>query len=104
MAEKLSTTLKDQVLYLAPQEDLLASSAQTFRTEMIEALESAQEGVVLDLSAVSQVDSLGISLVVGLFKSCQSKELTFSVVAVNDNILRVFKLFKLTQFFSVEGD
>ena len=69
---------------------------------MMKALASAEESVVLDLSSVGQVDSLGITLVLGLFKSCQKTGAAFSVEGVRPDILRVFKLFNLNRFFSVK--
>jgi anti-anti-sigma factor len=57
--------------------------------------------VVLDLSAVEQIDSLGITLVLGLFKSCQKGGAAFSVEGVSADLMRVFKLFNLTVYFPV---
>jgi anti-anti-sigma factor len=103
MAEMIKTTVEGSELHLSPVSDLVAGSAAAQREEMLAALNEPAEAVVLDLSAVGQVDSLGISLIVGLFKTCEAKGLTFSVVGINENIMRVFKLFKLPQFFSVKG-
>ena len=89
---------------LVVKEDLVASSVTRLRAEMLEAVEQAGGSVVLDLSAASQVDSLGISLVVGLFKTCQKRGLAFQVEGVNANILRIFELFKLTRHFPVKGE
>ena len=103
MTNKIATVLEGEVLRIQPAEDLVASSIADQRTEIMAALEAGAGQVVLDLSGVQHVDSLGISLIVGLFKSCQTKDCTFSVEGVNGNILRVFKLFKLPQYFPVKG-
>lgn len=97
----LSTRRKDGQLRLAPRTDLVASTVEAHRTSMMKAIEGASESVVLDLADVEQIDSLGITLVLGLFKSCQKSGAVFSVVGVKPDILRVFKLFNLTKFFSV---
>ena len=68
---------------------------------MMKALETSSEGVVLDLAAVEQLDSLGITLVLGLFKSCQKAGRAFSVEGVKPDIMRVFKLFNLPRFFPI---
>ena len=70
---------------------------------MLKEIDGAYKSVILDLSTVELVDSIGISLVVGLFKSCQSKNMEFSVEGANENLLRVFALFKLPQFFPIQG-
>lgn len=90
------------VLRLNPKGDLVASTVEATRDGLLKALEGATGPVVLDLSASRQVDSLGITLVLGLFKSCQQKGLSFAIEGVNPDILRVFRLFNLTKFFPVQ--
>ena len=99
---QLSASKTGEALRLAPRTDLVASTVEGHRGSMMKALEGAGEAVVLDLSAVNQVDSLGITLVLGLFKSCQKAGAVFSVEGVKPDILRVFKLFNLTKFFTVK--
>jgi len=90
-----------EVLRLTPKTDLVASTVEGHRTSMMKAIESATDGVVLDLTSVDQIDSLGITLVLGLFKSCQKGGMAFSIEGVKSDMLRVFKLFNLTKFFPV---
>lgn len=94
---------KGDVLRLTPKNDLVASSVDDQRASMMKALESAGDTVVLDLSTVDIIDSLGITLVLGLFKSCQKSGAAFSIEAVKPDIMRVFKLFNLTKFFPILG-
>lgn len=95
------TKKKGDLLRLAPKVDLVASTVEEQRAAMMKALETPCEKVILDLSAVELVDSLGITLVLGLFKSCQKSGSAFSIEGVKPDILRVFKLFNLTKFFPV---
>jgi serine/threonine-protein kinase RsbW len=97
----LLTKKKGDVLRLIPKGDLVASTVEQHRTSMMKALEAAGGMVVLDLSSVELLDSLGITLVLGLFKSCQKSGAAFSIEGVKPDILRVFKLFNLTKFFPV---
>jgi anti-anti-sigma factor len=98
---QLSAKKQGEVLRLTPKSDLVASTVEGHRTSLSKAIEDASGTVVLDLSAVEQVDSLGITLVLGLFKSCQKAGIAFSIEGVKPDILRVFRLFNLTKFFSV---
>lgn len=86
---------------LSPKGDLLASTVEALRDGMLKAVEEAQGAVVLDLSSARQIDSLGITLVLGLFKSCQKKGVAFSIEGANPDLLRVFRLFNLTRFFPI---
>jgi anti-sigma B factor antagonist len=97
----LQAKKNSEELRLAPKGDLVASTVEEHRTSMMKALEAPGGKVVLDLSAVEFIDSLGISLVLGLFKSCQKSGAAFRIENVKPDILRVFKLFNLTKFFSI---
>ncbi len=104
MAGKASTIKAqavDGALRLNPKGDLVASTVEALREGLLKALEEADGPVVLDLGTARQIDSLGITLVLGLFKTCQQKGLAFSIEGVNPDILRVFRLFNLTKFFPV---
>ncbi len=104
MAGKASTIKAQSVdgaLRLNPKGDLVASTVEALREGLLKALEEADGPVVLDLGTSRQIDSLGITLVLGLFKTCQQKGLAFSIEGVNPDILRVFRLFNLTKFFPV---
>jgi anti-anti-sigma factor len=104
MATK-GSVLKSQAteagLRLTPKGDLIASTVEATREAFLKAMEAATGPVVLDLSNTRQIDSLGITLVLGLFKSCQQKGLPFAIEGVKRDILRVFRLFNLTKFFTV---
>jgi anti-anti-sigma factor len=97
----LLTKKKGDALRLTPKVDLVASTVDEQRASMMKALETPGEKVVLDLASVELVDSLGITLVLGLFKSCQKSGAAFSIEGVRPDIMRVFKLFNLTKFFPV---
>ena len=97
----LKTEKKPEGLRLVPKEDLVASTVESLRLSLTKALEGAKGGIILDLNKVQQIDSLGITLVLGLFKTCQKQGLEFRIEGAHPDIQRVFKLFNLTKFFSV---
>ena len=88
---------------LVPQEDLVASNLEALKDEIQKKIQTAEEAVVLDLSGIEQADSLGISFVVEVYQSCNAKGLDFSVEGANSNLMKIFNLFKLTQYFPVKG-
>lgn len=92
---------KGEVLRLKPKVDLVASTVEIQRGSMMKALEARPSAVVLDLGAVEQIDSLGITLVLGLFKTCQKAGASFAIEAVKPDLMRVFRLFNLPKFFSI---
>lgn len=100
----INRDLKDGMLKLSLNGDLLASNVEELRAQVKPDLEAELESVVLDLSETKKIDSLGISFVVGLYKSCQDKEMSFAVTGANDSLISVFKLFKLTNYFPINAE
>lgn len=97
----LKITKVEGGLHIHPSVDLVASKVEGLRDGLQSALDGVSGRVTLSLEGVTQIDSLGVTLVLGLFKSCQKQGLAFEVVDVDRNLVRVFRLFNLTKFFPV---
>lgn len=92
-------------LICQPQEEAVASNVPAMRDSLIDRLDSDQswESLVFDCSKIQTLDSIGINLVVGLLKKTKASNKTFKVVGCNEAIVKVFKLFRLNEQFTVEG-
>jgi anti-anti-sigma factor len=80
---------------------LVASNIAALRAALKEHLGAAEQAVLLDLGHVELVDSLGIYLVVSLNKSCQERQVSFSVAGANAEVLRLFEFFGLNEVFDI---
>lgn len=98
----LKLTKSPEGIRIRPKVDLVASQVGALREALQASLEGLKGKLVLDLEGITQIDSMGVTLVLGLFKSAQQQGLTFGVVGVDRNLIRVFRLFSLTKFFPVE--
>lgn len=98
---KASPNTDSGVLRLKPHGDLIASTVEGERNRLMQALDSSTGPVVLDLAGVKEIDSLGITLILGTFKTCQKASRTFAVEGVSAEIHRVFKLFSLPKLFPI---
>ena len=101
LPDTFDARLQDQVLYLAARGPLVAGHVHDQRAALKQHLALAEKAVVLDLSEADLVDSLGITLVVGLYKSCVEHNLFFSVSGANPEVLRLFKFFNLNEVFAI---
>jgi len=59
------------------------------------------KGVIVDLSAVSYIDSSGVASLVEAFQNAKSKAQGFALAAVSDTPMRVLKLARLDQVFVI---
>lgn len=90
-------------LRLIAQEDFVVTKAAVIHQELLQSVDKLQTGqIILDLSQISLVDSTGIKLVLGLYKTCQQKELSLRVEVSSPAILRLFQLCRLNQLLELQ--
>lgn len=89
-------------LRLKPGCNLVASTVEAEREAWMKALGTGPKKVVLDLAGVNQIDSLGITLILGTYKSCQNQGVSFAVEEAAPDLVRVFKLFSIPKLFPVQ--
>ncbi len=68
-------------------------------------LKSVREkrGVLVEMSAVSYIDSSGIASLVEAYQSARHGSTAFALVAVSDAAMRVLELARLDQVFSIHA-
>lgn len=62
---------------------------------------SEKNGVLVDLSAVSYIDSSGIACLVEGYQTARQRQLRFGLVGVSENAMNVLRLTRLDQVFPV---
>ncbi|MCH4889876.1 STAS domain-containing protein [Acidaminobacter sp. JC074] len=79
------------------EEDLIAPNVKEFNQFVSENLMDLDEldEVVLNLGSVENIDSIGVTFVIGLYKSVQKDGLGFAIADASDNVRQLFKLMKL---------
>ena len=90
------------VLRIPSGGNLVASTVEDRRKTAMAALDAPCKEAVLDLAEAEVVDSLGITLILGLFKTCQQRRISFRVEGANPDLMRVFKLFSLPKLFPIQ--
>ena len=93
--------IKDNQLLLHLDEDLVANNIKELipQTKQLLTSETDFEEVVLNFKDVKIVDSIGISFVIGLYKTTQSIYKTFKITGINQDIRNIFELMKLNNLF-----
>jgi anti-anti-sigma factor len=85
--------------------NILASIAPELRDKIVSFIETNPDwkNFELDLENVEKIDSIGVNLIVGLYKTIQIAEKEFKVINCQDSVFKVLKLFRLQNHFSIEG-
>ncbi|NQU42987.1 STAS domain-containing protein [bacterium] len=79
-----------------------ASDAHAWTEQIKEALTGDEKKAVVDLRSLTVVSSLGVNVIVGLYRHIESQGGNLRVLVANEKMGNVFQLFRLTDLFPVE--
>ncbi len=96
--------VKGDELVAEMDETLCAVNVKALYDEFKSWFSGAQNftGLVVNLGRVTVIDSLGVNLLVGLYKECRKNNKVFRVIEPSPAIRRLFELYKLTAYFGIE--
>ncbi len=82
--------------------DVDLDSSPQVRTVLLESVRE-KRGVLVEMSAVSYIDSSGIASLVEAYQSARRGSTRFALVAVSDSAMRVLELARLDRVFSIHA-
>lgn len=79
------------------EEDLVAPNVKLFNEKVSDYMMNLDQldEVVLNLDSVSNIDSIGVTFVISLYKSVTKDGLGFAIADASENVKQLFKLMKL---------
>lgn len=97
---------KNGTLFLVPESDLIASQIEDIRSFIMQQLKTNHQvqQVTLDVKGVGIVDSLGVNLIIGLYKELSAESKTFSITNAGKKFMQIVNFFHLNILFTVETD
>ncbi len=100
----MKVNVEGNTLFLIPGTDLIASNVETLRDRMLGELKNNPdtEKIVLDAEGIEIVDSLGLNLVIGLYRQVNNESKTFEIVHVGDKFMKVANFFRFPSLFEVK--
>lgn len=96
--------VEDDTMNLVMENDLIASNVKVLNMKLMEYIDEFEEvaEIILDMGTVSNIDSVGVTFVINLYKSVTREGKSFRVKHCSDDIKQLFKLMKLEDFFDLE--
>jgi anti-anti-sigma factor len=96
--------IKDNLMKFIIEKDLIAPNVKKMNVVLDEALKEIDsiDEVVIDLNNIENIDSVGVSFVVSLYKNISNEGLEFRIINASDDIIQLFKLMRLDEFFIIE--
>lgn len=101
----MKSELNGKTVRFVISEGLTANNVGKFNIEIDSILTRAKgfEELVLDLDHTENVDSVGVTFVISLYKRVKGEDKAFKVSGATEDIQSLFKLMKLDQFFPLEN-
>lgn len=102
----MKTRVEDDTLFLIPETDLVASRIESLRNFFAEKMAAHPDAarVVLDVHGVETVDSLGVNLIVGLYREAVGASKTIEIVGANEKFMKVASFFRLPAIFTIHQE
>ncbi len=97
---------ENDTLFLVPEADLVASRIEEVRNFFLSKLkEHPDESMVtLDAGGVKVIDSLGVNLIIGLYKEVTSNGKTLKIVNAGEKFMKIANFFRFPSILTIEGD
>ena len=100
----MEMTIKDGQLELLLQADLVASRISELVAKTNDFIHIPEEYyiITLNMSAVKNIDSKGVTFVVGLYKTAENNSKEFKAIGLSEDVYGLFQLMKLNKIFQIE--
>lgn len=84
--------------------NIVASNVKIFVEDIKSALENRDDfdEIVLDLSCTESIDSMGITFLIALLKNYNSMGKWVKLVGVSEGMMKIFRMLKLVEIFTIE--
>lgn len=90
----------DQV-FVQPETDIVSTTADDFREELMDIFNQNHADIVVDLSRVSEVDSVGLGVFIAAYNTLAKREKKFKVINASSKIFSLFQIMGLARRFAV---
>ncbi|OLN21816.1 anti-anti sigma factor [Domibacillus antri] len=94
----------DQQTTMTLAGEIDAYTAPQLRETAFPYTEKKQASVVIDLSGVTYMDSTGLGVFVGLFKSLNANDGTLKLVGLSDRLKRLFDITGLADIMNINSE
>lgn len=88
---------------IKPGTDVVASMAEDFKNELLTAINDSSTELVIDLTGVEMVDSVGIGVIIAAHNTLNQADRKLKVINVTKDVYGLFATMRLNRRFTVES-
>lgn len=101
----MSEITHDGTVYtIKPGMDIVASMVPDFKTELKDTINEGASRLIIDLSGVEMLDSMGIGVLIAAHNSLKKMSGTLEVIQPSKDILNLLKNMRLDKHFKIVQD
>jgi len=99
----MKTYKENDVFYLVPETDLVASQMEEIRDYFMTALRENPDvnQVTLNAQGIEIVDSLGVNLIIGLYRHVSTESKKFQIINAGEKFMKVANFFRFSTLFDI---
>ena len=94
---------KNNKVLIKPRHNLVASIANSFRSELHSLIQDSPEELIIDLAGVEIVDSVGIGIIIATHNSLNKINGKLKIVNVSKSTYDLFVTMRLNRHFTIES-
>ena len=97
----IQTTREGDVCIVSLEGEVDVYTASQLKDVLVETIEGGCAKVVVDLDAVSFIDSSGLGVLVGALRRAKERSGSVRLVCVRENVLKIFRITGLDKVFPI---
>lgn len=99
-----STTVEKEKSRIVVSGEVDMSTSPALREQILAMINGASDGVSVDLSEVTYMDSSGVATLIEGLKASKREDVPFTLIAPSQPVMEVFQLTKLDTVFDIRRD
>lgn len=93
---------RNGALYIVPRTNLISDGISYLRESFLGAIrDNSERTVVLDVNGVDVVDSMGVNLIIGLYRELDATSRTLQIINAGEKFMKVADFFKFSSLFTI---
>jgi anti-anti-sigma factor len=102
----MNVSIQENRLVLQPKTDLIASHIEALREAVLAEMKKHPDvtAIVVDAEGIEIVDSLGVNLIIGIYRQSAAESKTFEIINAGEKFIKVARFFRFYALFSVNGE
>ena len=93
----------DDHVLVKPNTDIVASMAESFRSELQQLIQEEGKDIVIDMDGVEMVDSVGIGVIIATHNSLGKIDKKLKIKNIMKDIHTLFTTMRLDRHFEIEA-